>query len=249
MNLIYGVKQVTHRIRVKLYHNYFPKGEAYIARTDSEATLNIDQVCAALRDRGGFTGDFEDLADYVKQFFNEAAYQLCDGFTVNTGYFSIYPNLGGTFKTVHETPDPKTHPLTFRFRPLKPLRDLAGGIHIVVDGLADAEGYIDEFIDSESQSVNGIYVSGNMFAIHGHKIKIEGDDPACGVYFVPVNDPGRAIQVTRIAENTASKITGIAPHIGYPASRVEIRTQFTGSGGTSLKNLRTITSPFILEEA
>jgi len=76
MNLIYGVKQVMHRIRVKLYHNYFPKGEAYIARTDSEATLNIDQVCAALRDRGGFTGDFEDLADYVKQFFNEMVYQL-----------------------------------------------------------------------------------------------------------------------------------------------------------------------------
>jgi hypothetical protein len=98
MNLIYGVQQVMHRIRVKLYPNYLPVGEAFLARTDSEASLNIEQVCAALRERGGYKGDFSQLVDHVQKFFGEAAYQLCDGFAVNTGYFSIYPNLGGTFK-------------------------------------------------------------------------------------------------------------------------------------------------------
>ena len=60
-----------------------------------------------------------------KRTLNETAYQLLDGFAVNMGYFSIHANLGGTFDTVHEAPDPKKHPLTFRFRPLRPMRELA----------------------------------------------------------------------------------------------------------------------------
>ena len=131
MNLAYNVAQVMHRIRVKLYPNYLPGQEGtFIARTDSEASLSIEQVCAALRDRGGFTGNYEDLVDHVKKYYNEAAYQLCDGFTVNNGYYAIHPNLGGTFTGLRDNPDPKAHPLTFRFRTLSTLRRLAGHISI-----------------------------------------------------------------------------------------------------------------------
>jgi len=69
------------------------------------------------------------------------------------------------------------------------------------------------------------------------------------VYFVPVNDPGRATKVSRIAENTASRVTGIAPTVGYVNSRIEIRTQFSGSGDRLLKAPRTITGTFVLEES
>ena len=49
MSLLYGVSQVMHRIKVKLYPNYLPKGEdTFLARTDNEATLDIPKVCAAL---------------------------------------------------------------------------------------------------------------------------------------------------------------------------------------------------------
>jgi hypothetical protein len=68
---------------------------AYIARTDNEASLSVEEVCAALKNRGGFTGSYDDLVEHVKQFFDEAAYQLCGGFAVNTGCFSVHPNVGG----------------------------------------------------------------------------------------------------------------------------------------------------------
>jgi hypothetical protein len=87
MSLINDVNEVLHRIRVKLYPNYLPNAEgAYIARTDSEASLSIEDVCASLKNRGGFTGNYDDLTDRIKQYFDEMAYQLCDGFAVNTGY-------------------------------------------------------------------------------------------------------------------------------------------------------------------
>jgi hypothetical protein len=92
--IINDVNEVLHRIREKLYPNYLPTLEgAYIARTDNEAFLSIEEVCAALKNRGGFTGSYDDLVEHVRQFFDEAAYQLCDGFTVNAGYFSVHPNV------------------------------------------------------------------------------------------------------------------------------------------------------------
>jgi hypothetical protein len=97
--------------------------------------------------------------------------------------------------------------------------------------------------------VNTLYIPGDMFAINGHKLKVAGDDPNIGVYFVPVDDPTKAVKVTRIAENTPSKITGIAPKTNMMNNRIEIRTQFIGSGNTYLKTVRTITSGFVLEES
>jgi hypothetical protein len=65
------------------------------------------------------------LVEYVRQFLDETAYQLCDGFAVNAGYFSVHPNIGGTFNKATEGHDEEKHPVTFRFRTRAPLRALA----------------------------------------------------------------------------------------------------------------------------
>jgi len=206
-------------------------------------------VCAALKTRGGFTGSFEDLLDYIRQYNKEVAYQLCDGFAVSNGYYTIYPNIGGTFTSTAEIHDHKKHPITFRFSARSKLRDLIKNIEVIVEGMADSGGYIDEYIDQEEEYVNTQFMPDNMFAVHGHKIKIVGDDPSCGMYFVPVQDPSKAVKVTRIGDNTSTRVTGIAPDTGHTRNKIEIRTQFSGSGGTYLKTPRTITSSFTLEQA
>jgi hypothetical protein len=250
MAIINNVIEVLHRIRVKLYPNYFPNVEgAYIARTDSEATLTIEQVCATLKNRGGYGGDYEDLVEAVRQFFDELAYQLCDGFAVNTGYFSIHPNVGGTFNAVTDIHDHKKHPVTFRYRTNLKLRKLIEFIGVDIVGIADVSGWIDEFLDTDEDSVNSHYKPGDQFVLHGHKIKIAGDDPELGVYFVPVDNPGAALKAKRIAENSATKIIGIAPQTGLAHNRIEVRTRYAGSGTTLLKAPRVIAGGFVLEES
>jgi hypothetical protein len=248
MAIVNSVTEVLHRIRVKLYPNYLTHVEgAYIARTDNEASLSIEEVCAALKNRGGFTGSYDDLVEHVKQFFDEAAYQLCDGFAVNTGYFSVHPNVGGTFDKVIEGHDTKKHPVTFRFRTLSALRALAEHIVVEVEGLADVQGYIDEFIDVSTESVNDTLSPGGMFSIAGHKLKVAGDNPEVGVYFVPETDPAGRVKVSgHLAENTASKLIGVIPALDAGKWQVEVKTQFSGSGSTMLKAPRTITSAFTL---
>jgi hypothetical protein len=245
MALINNIIAVLHRIRVKLYPNYLTTVEGkYIARTNNEASLTIEDICAALKNRGGFTGNYSDLVEHVKQFFDELAYQLCDGFAVNTGYFSVHPNVGGTFDKVNEGHDEKKHPVTFRFRTLALLRALAEHIVSEVEGLADVQGYIDEFTDVTTGSINETLTPGGMFSVSGHKIRVMGEDAEIGVYFVSASDPTQRVKVDcRFAENKASMVIGMIPAgLAVGTWKLEIKTQFTGSGSTGLKNPRTIES-------
>ena len=241
MAIINNVNEVLHRIRAKLYPNYLHGVEgAFIARTDDEASLTIEQVCAALKNRGGFTGNYQDLVEYVRQFFDEAAYQLCDGFSVNTGYYSLHPRIGGTWENELEHYDPSKHPIRFSFRALKPLRDLASHIEVLIEGVAETGGFIAEITDITSEAVNETLTPGGMFALAGHKIRIAGDHADCGVYFVNAAVPAQKVKVSgHLADNTASRIVGIIPELAAGQWRVEAVTQFS-SGSFTLKEPRTI---------
>jgi hypothetical protein len=225
-----------------LYLNYLPNVPGkYIARTDNEADLTIEQVCAALKNRGGFTGNYEDLVEFVKRFFDEVAYQLCNGFAVNVGYFSVHPNIGGTFDKLTEGQDEEKHPVTFRFRVRAPLRALAQHIVVVVEGLADAGGYIDEIIDVATESVDENLTPGGMINISGHKIKVAGDNADIGIYFVSATDPTQRVKViSNLAENASSKIIALIPALASGGWKLEIITQYS-SGSFFLKEPRTIT--------
>jgi hypothetical protein len=247
MAVISNENEVLHRVRVKLYPNYLPKVEgAYIARTDNEASLTVEEVCAALKNRGGFTGSYDDLVEHVRQFFDEAAYQLCDGFALNTGYFSVHPTVGGTFDAVTEGRGTDKHPVSFRFRARAPLRALAERIVVEVEGLADSSGYIGEFIDAATGAVNETLTPGGMFSLSGHKIKVEGDKPEVGVYFVSAADPAQRVKAAgHLAKNAPVLVIGTIPALTPGEWKPEIVTQYS-HGSFSLKEPRVIESSFTL---
>jgi len=250
MSNVYSVNEKMHKIRAKLYPNYLPGGEGtYIARTTNEDSVTVEDICAAMKNRGGYSGSYEDAVQTVRQFHQEMARHLCEGFSVNTGFFSIRPNIVGIFQSEKESYNPEKQSLGFRFHSLKALRDLQNDIDVVIDGKADVYGYIAEFVDTDENSINGLYVPGDQFVISGHKIKVTEDDPETGVFFVPVDDPARAVRAARVVENTASRIIGITPKTGYMRNRIEIRTQYTGSETTPSKTPHVIASAFILEES
>jgi hypothetical protein len=247
MSVLTNVNGVFHHIRAKLYPNYLPNGGALIAKTANDALLSVEEVCAAMKDRGGYTGNYNDLVANVKRFFDEAVYQLCDGFGISTDYFSLQPNIGGTFNSFLDPVDIEKHPITFRFRPRLKLRNLIEHILIEIDGEANKKPFIDKFIDHRGPSVNTMFSRGGIFSIYGYRIKVSENDPLCGVFFVPVDDPSAAVRVSDIAHNSRSRIIGTAPDTGFELNRIEIRTRYTGSHKTPLKELRIITSHFVIE--
>jgi hypothetical protein len=240
---------VLHQIRAKLYTNHLrPENGAYNARADNDRTLNTMDVCTTAKTRGGYPGDINELFDAVNWYNSELAYQVCDGYAVTNDWFTLYPHISGPFESPHDAADPEKHKVSIRVTARKRLRDITKNTKIIIEGIADTDGFIDFLLDQEEHDVkHNLYAPGNMIAIYGKKIKIDGGHPDNGVYFVPVDDPSKAVKMTRLGENNPAKITGIAPDTHYACNRIEIRTQFTGSGSNFLKEPRVIKSLFTME--
>ncbi|GAB6392544.1 MAG: DUF4469 domain-containing protein [Treponematales bacterium] len=247
MAIINDVNEVLHRIRAKLYPSYLSAAEGWIARTQAEAPLSIEDVAASAKNRGGYTGSYEDLVEHVKVFLDEAVYNLADGFSIQMGgWFSIHPHISGLFAKPTDPPDPVKNRLGFSFRERAELRNLAGKTAIEIEGVADTSGYIGRVIDIHTSSIDDVLSPGKVLSILGSKIKVQGDDPEVGVFFVSAADGTRTKVTEALSENGHSKVNAEIP-AALPAGgyRVEIVTRYSGSG-TPLKELRTVTYQLVL---
>jgi phage tail sheath gpL-like len=104
-------------------------------------------------------------------------------------------------------------------------------------------GYIDEVVDVTSDAVNETLTPGGEFIISGDKLKIAGDNADVGLYFVSAADATQRVKVTgRMAENAPAKLIGIIPALAAGAWKVQVVTQYAGSGTITLKAPRTIES-------
>jgi hypothetical protein len=241
MAVINEIDEVLHKIEAKLYPNYLGKGEgAYVARSKPEAPLSIEDVCAAAKNRGGFSGQYEDLVEHVHIFINEAVYQLLDGFSVQLGgFFSLHTRISGTFHGAEN--------LNVSFRALRRLKELLLKVRIENEGIAGDGAYIDEIIDVHTEALNSVLTPGNMARILGHKIKVEGDNPACGVWLVNQADQSRTKISEHLGINRDSEVLGLIPPLVPGAYKLEVATQF--SHGTPLKDPRIIAAEPLLTVA
>ena len=247
MAVINEVTEVLHKIEAKLYPNYLGKGDgAYVARAKAEVPLSIEDVCAAAKNRGGFTGQYEDLAGHARVFMNEVVYQLLDGFSVQLGGFcSLHTRITGTY---HGSNDAiSADKLHVAFRTLRHLKELLLNVKIENEGIAGGGAYIDEILDVHTESLNSTLTPGNMVQILGHKIKVEGEEPECGVWFINQADQSRTKLHEHLGSNRSNELLGLIPPLAAGSYKVAVVTRF--SHGTPLKEARTIAAEPVLTVA
>jgi hypothetical protein len=73
-------------------------------------------------------------------------------------------------------------------------RELARAIIVEVQGLAEVTGYIHNFVDFDEESVNTLYIPGDMFAVNGNKIKMAGDTPMSACTLSPWTTPQKPLR-------------------------------------------------------
>ncbi|GHV75755.1 hypothetical protein AGMMS49942_05760 [Spirochaetia bacterium] len=248
MTIVNNINETLHRVCAWLYPSNLPglKG-TFIARTDDEASLTIAAVCAALITRGGYSGTFEELVATIKQFYGELVYQLCNGFSVDTGFYSIRLKIGGSWDGVNEHFDPVKHPITITFIPRHALREALKHITVNIKGLARAPSWIAEVTDAETGAVNETLTAGEDFIIGGHLVKVTKEEAGCGLFLLGPILPGTVAaetEITKYIENTARKVIARMPSALTPGEyKLVIRTRY--SSHTLLKEVRTITSPVL----
>ena len=89
---------VLHSIKAQLYDNVLTENpNDFIARVASEKSLNIKDICLAATTRGGSDVSAAAMEHAVNLWLKEMAYSLCDGFSVNAGYFTAQASIRGSF--------------------------------------------------------------------------------------------------------------------------------------------------------
>jgi hypothetical protein len=150
---------------------------------------------------------------------------------VNTGWYNASTHIKGVFTSPTESFDPAKHTVAVEFRQGAELRRDLGMVSVNVLGKAESGFYIGEVVDLRTGSVNDLLTPGRNAKIAGGKLKVEGDDPSCGVYFVNQADGTRVkVEAADIVENAPAHLLIIVPALVAGTYQLEAITQYGGSG-------------------
>lgn len=223
---------VLHKIKAYLYENLLTKDNPndYIARTVSERSLNVKQICETAVNRGGADVSAAAMEHATTLFLKEMAYQLCDGYSVNTGYFTAGTQIRGVFDSPAETFSSSKHSILFHFNQGEKLRAEIPGIEVNILGVADSACIVLQVTDVKSGSVNDLITPGRNLRITGSKIKVSGDSTANGVFFVNADTQERvAVEGSDMVSNNPSELIIVIPGLSPGAYTLEVVTQFSGT--------------------
>ena len=239
------MEEVLHRIKVNLYENYLTDNpNDYSAKVISERTLNIKEICRTAVGRGGAPSTAEAMEHNVSLFLKEMSYQLMDGYSVNTGYFTANAQVRGVFDSRSETFDPAKHSILFRFNQGDLLRKEIPNVKVQIMGVGESGIVISHVVDSKTGSVNDLLTPGGTLKIKGGKLKIAGENPQVGLSFE--DEAGGSVKVDErdLIVNKPSELIVHIPALPAGKYQLVICTQF--SGGIQLKEPRTLVYETIL---
>jgi hypothetical protein len=167
-------------------------------------------------------------------------YQLCDGFSVNTGWYTAGPQVRGVANTPQEQYDKDKHSLLFEFHQGSLLRKELENVNVEIIGVADTEAAIAQVIDVKTGSVNDLLTPNRNLKIAGYKIKIAGENAANGIYFVNrVTAERTKVDSSDIVINNPSELIVVIPELAAGTYLLEVTTQY--AVGSLLKEPRTAT--------
>jgi len=223
---------ILHTIKAQLYENLLSNNTPsdYIARTISEESLNIKQICETAVSRGGADMSALALEHAVAIFLKEMAYQLCDGYSVNTGYFTAGTKIRGLFNSLSESYSSDKHNILFHFQQGEKLRAQIPNIEVEVLGIAKSGSAILQIVDISTGSINNLLTPQRNLKIQGRKLKIAGDSTENGIFFVnSLTNERTAVAANDLVVNKAKELIIIIPNLKRGNYQLEVVSQYSGS--------------------
>ena len=240
---------ILHRIKAYLYNNVLTSDNPndFIARVASERSLNVQDVCNAATTRGGADISAPAMEHAVNLWLKEMAYQLCDGYSINTGYFMASTHIKGVFDSPTEHFNPEKHHILFEFQQGVNLRNELHSVTVELLGVAESSLRILQVTDLKSGSVNDLLTPNRNLRISGTRLKIVGDLPGVGILFRSVSTPSLTYLILPedIVINNPVELMVVIPELTAGGYQLEVTTQYS-SGGRPLKEPKTVVFDKIL---
>jgi hypothetical protein len=236
-------ESILHEVEVYLYENFLtPDLTDYSARVETTRSLGLRDVCESSVSRGGADIKAPAMFHAGELIFKEMAYLLCDGFSINFGYFSISLKIRGVFNSPTDTFDPKRHSLMFQMTPGIQLRSELSNIQIKMMGVKKNAAYIALVTDTFTGLEDGTVTKGEDILIQGTRIRVLPDDksdPQVGIFFIGEDGSSTAVS-RRLTQNDPSRVIARVPNILPGSYTLRIVTRYTSNKGVLLKNPLTV---------
>ena len=233
------MSKTRHTIKAYLYDNLLtPDPNDFTARVSSERSLSVADICHSAATRGGADVSDAAMSHAVELFLKEMAYRLCDGFAVNTGYFTAMPVVRGVFLNPNETFDPQRHTLQFQFTQGELMRREIENVEVEIMGVAETGLYIGQVEDMKSRTVNEVLTPGFNLRVTGTKLRVVGDKPGVGIFFrETATNTATKVDEGDIVVNNPSELMIIIPALPAGTYQLEVTTQYS-TGNKLLKEVR-----------
>lgn len=224
-----------------LYENFLTEDPGdYSGRVETQRTLTLDNVCESAVLRGGADVSAAAMLHATGLALKEMAWLLCDGFSVNFGYFSISLKVKGVFTGPTDTFDPQRHSLMFQITPGELLRRELPSVQIKMMGVKKDAVYIALVTDTATGLTDGTVTPNDDILIEGTRIRIAPDDdtdPETGIFFIAGD--GTPTPVTRrLTQNDPSRVIARVPALAPGSYTLRIVTKYINKKDL-LKNART----------
>ena len=220
-----------HKIRAYLYDNALTENtNDFVAKVVSERSVTIGDICRVSVARGGADISEAAMEHAVTLWMKEMAYMLCDGFSVNAGWFTANARIKGAFNSPSESFNPQKHSVVFDFVQGALLRKGLESLEVDILGLADSLLAIVQVTDVKTGSINDKLTPERILKINGQKLKIMGNSPEVGVFFIQIETEERyKVEPSDMVVNNPSELMVMIPPLPTGQYKVEVATQYSGS--------------------
>lgn len=206
----------------------------YTAKTQSLGSYDKEAIITNMLWRGSLLTR-TDIVAVLNGFEESIANIIHDGGTVNTPLFNTSFSISGKFEGGVDNFDHKRHKVNVNINKGILIRNAEAKVIPEKTSAIAPQLQILEVKDSVSGKVNERLTPGGVLEVWGNNIKITGDHPECGIYFVP--ESGEAVKVQVIAQNKPSSLILAIPKLTASTYTLTLVTQFTN--GHLLKLPRT----------
>ena len=221
-------------LKYSLTRNLLTDEGNYTAKAQSSGSFDKEAIITDMLRRGSLLTRTDILA-VLNGFEESIAGIINDGGAVNTPLFNTRFSISGVFDGGADNFDHKRHKVNVKFNKGVLIRNTEAKIILEKTVAIAPQLQILEVKDSVSGKVNERLTSGGVLEVWGNNIKIAGDYPECGLYFVP--ESGEALKALVIAQNKPSSLIIAIPSLAAGTYTLELVTQFTN--GHLLKLPRT----------
>jgi len=195
----------------------------YSAIAYSITSLDKEAIITRMLNRGT-TLTRTDILAVLNNLEETVVSALLDGNNVTLPLFNTSFSISGVFESPSDSFDGNRHKLNINLTKGLKLREIESKVRFEKTNTASPQPQIQEVKDSVSGKVNEILTRRGVVEVRGYNLKIEGDNPSCGLWFV--SEDGKEFKANVIIENKPSRIMAMIPEFEGDKVQIKVVTQY-----------------------